>query len=210
MWKKCLEAMADLKTIQLITSPIQTNTYVLYKSTDAILIDPGDDAKLIKSVLDEKGLSCKSVLLTHSHFDHCNATKFFQDLGATVCMYKDEAFVLENGFNLPEMCYGGFNYFTPDRLFSNEENFTLCDVSFKVIHTPGHTKGSCCYLTGDYLFSGDTLFRLGRGRTDFPTGNELELKKSIKELYKLDGDYQVFPGHGELTTLDFERRYNDV
>ncbi len=210
MWKKCLEVMADLKIIQLITSPIQTNTYILYKDDGAVLIDPGDDAELIKSVLDEKGLSCKNVLLTHSHFDHCNAAKFFQDLGADVCMYKDEAFLLENGFNLSTMCYGGFNFFKPNRLFSDKDIFTFCNIDFKVLHTPGHTKGSCCYVTDSYLFSGDTLFRLGRGRTDFPTGNELELNKSIKALYLLDGDYKVFPGHGELTTLDFERRYNNV
>ena len=84
-----------------------------------------------------------------------------------------------------------------------------CGMSFKVSHTPGHTAGSVCYITEDKLFTGDTLFYLGVGRTDLPTGNYRELEHSVRDiLFKLKGDFAVFPGHGELTALSFEKEHN--
>ena len=82
-------------------------------------------------------------------------------------------------------------------------------MTFRTLHTPGHTAGSVCYLLEDKLFTGDTLFCLGVGRTDLPTGDYRMLVSSVRDvLFKLSGDYSVFPGHGELTTLSYEKKHN--
>ena len=110
---------------------------------------------------------------------------------------------------MSELTGGPFNSFTPDVLLNGGETIEECGMSFKVIHTPGHTAGSVCYITEDKLFTGDTLFYLGVGRTDLPTGNYRELEHSVRDiLFKLKGDFAVFPGHGELTALSFEKEHN--
>ena len=96
-----------------------------------------------------------------------------------------------------------------DLLIKNGTVIDECGMSFRTIHTPGHTAGSVCYMLGDKLFTGDTLFHLGVGRADLPTGDYKQLVHSVRDiLFRLQGDYTVFPGHGELTTLSFEKQHN--
>ena len=102
-------------------------------------------------------------------------------------------------------------HFTPDVTVSGGETLDVAGIAVKVMHTPGHTAGGVCYIAEDCIFSGDTLFELSYGRTDFPTGSFKELKNSIvNKLFALKGDYKVFPGHGAPTTLQFEREHNPV
>ena len=101
--------------------------------------------------------------------------------------------------------------FVPDVVVSGAETLDVCGLDVRVIHTPGHTSGGVCYVVGDSIFSGDTLFELSYGRTDFPTGSFKELKNSVvNKLFALKGDYKVYPGHGAPTTLQFEREHNPI
>lgn len=170
------------------------------------MIDPYE--KRVLDVLKQNGLECKYVLLTHGHFDHVGMCgKLFQ-IGAVICcgeMEKEYIFSAENkqllgGVHIPD--------FEISRTFRDGEKFNLCGIDFTAIHTPGHTAGSMCYLVGDCLFSGDTLFKCSVGRTDLPTGDFTELVSSVRKLFALDGDIKVYTGHGEDTSLNFERQYN--
>ena len=98
--------------------------------------------------------------------------------------------------------------FSADLTFSDNQIFSIGDIEFRVLHTPGHTLGGVCYLTGDILFSGDTLFKGSIGRTDFYGGDFKTLEKSIKRLYTLENKTTVFSGHGDTTTIEEEKNFN--
>ena len=126
-------------------------------------------------------------------------------------MYLHEAdeIMTRTRLNMSELTGEPFNAFTPDVLLANGTEIDECGMIFRTLHTPGHTAGSVCYLLEDKLFTGDTLFCLGVGRTDLPTGDYRMLVSSVRDvLFKLSGDYSVFPGHGELTTLSYEKKHN--
>ncbi len=200
-----------IKIIMVPVGLLQANCYIVHDDTrnDAVLIDPGDDEESIRVELLKARLSPKAILLTHGHFDHCNAAKAFAADGAKIYMHNADEIMTRTRLNMSELTGGPFNSFTPDVLLNGGETIEECGMSFKVIHTPGHTAGSVCYITEDKLFTGDTLFYLGVGRTDLPTGNYRELEHSVRDiLFKLKGDFAVFPGHGELTALSFEKEHN--
>ena len=172
----------------------------------AIAIDPAQPR-----VFDEaqkRGLRVTNVLLTHGHFDHIGGCGILYDGGAKIyCGEYEKTFIFsaENrnifgGVYIPE--------FEIYRTFSDGEELELCGIKIKVIATPGHTAGGVCYLIEDCLFTGDTLFRLGVGRCDLPTGNGAQLINSVKKLFALNGDYKVYCGHDEDTALSFERENN--
>ncbi len=200
--------------MQIITfSPrgFGANTYVLTQDgKNAIVIDPAQPK--IKDELLQRGLQPQFVLLTHCHFDHVGGTAAVCELGAKVlCSAAEKTIVgtsaeLFDRFGLPRV-----EYTVADTFEDNEEK-TLCGIRVRAIWTAGHTVGSVCYLVTDgekrYLFSGDTLFADSIGRTDFPTGNIGEMRKSLQKLSALEGDMPVYSGHGEETTLERERRQN--
>ena len=185
------------------------NTYFLTKNErDCIVIDPGDDEQIIQDFLAENNYICKAVLLTHAHFDHSNGVSFLQKQGATVYMHSGDLRMLNSHENLAVYCGRNFNAFVPDVLVEDQKTYNICDIEIKVIHTPGHSEGSVCYVVGDVMFSGDTLFYLSVGRTDFPGGNVSKLRLSLKKLFALDKDHEVFPGHEQSTSLYFEKENN--
>ena len=114
----------------------------------------------------------------------------------------------DNTKNLASLFGADLKPFSADITFSDSEEFSVGDISFKVLHTPGHTVGGVCYLTGDNLFSGDTLFYGSIGRTDFPGGDFAVLKKYVQRLYTLDGETNVYSGHGPKTTISYEKNNN--
>lgn len=196
-----------MKVIKVEPLGFASNSYILTADNKtAVVIDPYE--KRVLDVLKQNGLECKYVLLTHGHFDHVGMCGKLFEIGAGICCgekEKEYIFSTENKELLGGVHIPDFEIF---RTFCDGEKLNLCGIDFTAIHTPGHTAGSMCYLAEDCLFSGDTLFRCSVGRTDLPTGNYSELISSVKKLFALDGDIKVYAGHGEDTTLNFERNYN--
>lgn len=188
-----------------------TNCYLVYDDAkNGFIIDPGAESEKILDHVKRLGLSIEGILLTHGHADHISALNKVRDaLGVKVYMHEDE---LENFFNQsPQfiaMLGGEQPDKNPDVLLKDGDviHFKAGDV--KVIFTPGHTPGGVCYLYGDTLFSGDTLFQGSIGRTDFPGGDVSAIMESLVKLSKLDEDLKVLSGHGFPTTIGNEKHMN--
>lgn len=192
---------------------IDTNCYMVTDEAtgESLLVDPGDiSPKLIQAV---ENKNIKYILLTHGHYDHIlGVAKLKKITDAKVliskedapCLYDDE--LSRAGLHFPEPQ----EHIVADRELSDGDVIDFGGKEIKVMATPGHTPGCVCYIfeSSKVIFSGDTLFRLSRGRTDFVSGSETDIIKSLSKLAELEGDYTVFPGHGGATTLDFERQYN--
>lgn len=180
-----------------------------------LVINGGQDGFLIDCAtpdltdkIDKLGIRVKTVLLTHGHFDHVTGCRaFVEDCASFYCGEKEKPLIFSKEYL---GIFGGVKVpsFEINRGLADGDEFKLCGLNVKVISTPGHTAGSVCYLIGGCLFTGDTLFRGSIGRTDLPSGNTAEIMKSLKKLASLKGDYKVYCGHGEDTTLDFERFHN--
>ena len=184
---------------------VQTNCYIVTDEStlECAVIDPGAEANTIMHYLEDNKLKCHYVLLTHGHFDHTGAVEdVTKQTGATVCMSRSD---LKK--NITEI---GYKYAPPKGtvFFKEGDRFAVGSLEFEVIETPGHSEGSVTFRCGEVLFTGDTLFKDSCGRTDFPGCSGADMMKSLKKLYELDGDYEVYPGHMEVTSLERERKYN--
>lgn len=199
-----------MKLYHLSSGPLRVNTYFLVneQTKQAVVIDGGENYKKVKQVEEQLGIKIEYLLLTHSHFDHAGNAKKLQDDGAKVYVSALDESKLRGDGNLSSRFGRKFDELTADGTFTDGEKLNLAGITFEVIATPGHTDGSVCFLVGDMLFTGDTLFLGSVGRTDFPTGNRADLINSVKKLFALEGDYTVYPGHEEFTTLSHERKYN--
>ena len=191
-----------MKVVTLPLGALQTNTYLVYREgcSSCLVIDPADRADAILSASGDLGMTIEAILLTHGHFDHVGAVK---DLAAeTDC----RVFLNPLECTLPPQLTAGNLTYTD--AYRGGEKLQLAGLDFSVLHTPGHTPGSVCLLFEDAIFSGDTLFQRSCGRTDFPGGDSALMKKSLQMLRSLPKDYTVYPGHGQATTLEQERKYN--
>lgn len=187
--------------------PLQVNAYILEGEGGAVVIDPGDEYERIVRALGEK--PCTHVLLTHAHIDHIGAVAKLQRRGAQVVLHEADLPLVTGDGNLARAFGIALEPFTPNVLLRGGETLSLPCGQVLVLHTPGHTAGSVCYLAENALFTGDTLFYGSVGRTDFPSGDALALLHSIRNtLFALPGNYTVYAGHGPSTTLDFERENN--
>lgn len=206
--------MAEIKIGRLTLGVCQTNCYFLYREgqKEVVFVDPADRGDSIYEALQEKGFVVAGILLTHGHFDHIWGAEKLRELsGAKIyALDAEEALCLDAGLNVSKMA-GRACTVKPDVLVKDGEEITVAGICCKVIATPGHTGGSCCYYVAEagFLVSGDTLFQESVGRTDFPTGSMSEIVRSIKEkLFCLPPDTKVYPGHGEQTTIAYEKEYN--
>ena len=186
---------------------MQANAYIVYddERDDALVIDPGAEPDAIRLALDGRRLA--GLLLTHGHVDHCGAVGALRGEEAPVFIHAGDAAMLTNPrLSLAVMVGGKESQGEPD--FCLEEGgMELAGLTFSVLHTPGHTPGSVCFLCGDTLFSGDTLFLSGIGRTDFPGGDAKAMAASLSRLAALDEAVRVCPGHGGSTSIGAERRH---
>ncbi len=197
------------KVYRIVGGILQTNSYVVTANdVDCIVVDCCD-ADRLSEFFAENNLKCRALLLTHAHFDHCKDAAVLQKAGAEIYVHGDDVALIDGKGNLAEAMGFEFISFRPDVIVNDGDILDLYGVRVKVIHTPGHTSGGVCYLSENFLFSGDTLFKESVGRTDFPTGDRKQLSDSVKEkLFTLNQDYDVLPGHGEPTRLFFERSNN--
>lgn len=200
-----------MQLIQLRTGLIKANTYIIHNGKDAAIIDPGGNEKRILTTLQEHNLNLVQILLTHGHFDHIGAVAALKAAtGAKIYIHTADAAMLNNDeLNLSVTFRTSVRPSYADVLLIDKDTIETPAGTVLVLHTPGHTKGGVCYLIEDTIFTGDTLFTGSIGRTDFPGGSYEELITSIKnQLFVLDKDYTLYPGHEESTTLLTEKRTN--
>ncbi len=206
--------MSDIKVGVITLGMCATNTYYIFRegSSQVVLVDPADEGAKINKALEEQGLKVVAILLTHGHFDHTwGVEEIVNATGAKVYASEDEKdFLADTDSNLSAM-YNRPCVVKPDYILKDYDIFEEAGIAFKMIKTPGHTEGSCCYYVEEeqLLFSGDTLFQESVGRCDLPTGSMSAIVRSIKDkLMLLEDGTKVLPGHGSYTTIGYERIHN--
>ena len=200
---------------QYIAGPIDANNYLVADevSKEAVLIDCSDRTQKLIDDVKELGLKVKHILFTHGHFDHVMGANIMKEelntevLGSEKDLEQtDLTKTILQSMGIPLIEDPKY-----DRFIDENSKLNIGDIEIKVIETPGHTEGGLCYLIEDKLFSGDTLFKNCVGRTDLPGGSFAKLENSVKNvLYKLDDMTQVFPGHGDITTIAYEKKFNEI
>ena len=204
--------MLNITTVPL--GAYMTNCYILKDEAtgEAAVIDPGEYTPALEELLRKKGISqLRYILLTHGHFDHlCGVYELKKHFGGNVLIHAEDAICLESTeWSLSDSVEEYTQ--TPmaaDGTLGEGSRFMLGDTEISVMHTPGHTKGGVCYIADGNMFSGDTLFKVGVGRTDLPGGHLRTLCASLKRIGALEENFKVFPGHGDATTLFAEKAAN--
>ncbi len=197
---------------RLVVGPLASNCYIVGSEVtrEGMIIDPGDEAEQILEKIKDLQLDIKFIVLTHSHIDHIGAVKeVCKATGAEICIHTDDAQSLK-GWRMGSIL-GSFYPAppTPDRLLKNGDNINIGDLHFLVLHTPGHTPGGICLFGHGVVFTGDTLFNSGIGRTDLLGGSQYQLLTSLHtKLMVLPDNTIVYPGHGPESTIDTERNGN--
>ena len=206
--------MGKLKINQYVVGAVQTNCYFAIndETNETLIVDPGDNAKQLADRIRQEELKPVAVLLTHGHFDHAGgAAELAREFQIPVYAHENEKETLEDPKLNVSWMMGKEEHFSADEFVTDEQELDLAGFHIRVLHTPGHTVGGCCYYLPyeDVVFSGDTLFCMSVGRTDFPKGSMSAIVRSIKEkLMVLPERTTVYPGHNDVTTIENERMYN--
>ncbi|GAI29399.1 unnamed protein product [marine sediment metagenome] len=197
---------------KVVVGPLGSNCYIVGSESnkEGMIIDPGDEAEVILRKVKDLGLEIRSIVLTHGHIDHIGALKEVKEAtGAEVAIHTDEAKSLQGQSSSTLLGLAYPTPLPPDRLLQDGDSLDISDLHFWVLHTPGHSPGGICLSGEGVVFSGDTLFNCGIGRTDLPGGNSSQLMNSIHtKLIVLPDSTIVYPGHGPETTIGTERRGN--
>lgn len=208
--------MSDIIVKSIRSGDIENNTYIVYKkgSKSGLVIDPSHGLESIENAIKVAELEEIAVLLTHGHFDHAESSSQLQKkFGAKVYISREDADKLGSKLRSLAIVAQGciFENHTADVLLEDNQEFELFRLKIKVILTPGHSKGSCCFIIDDMIFSGDTIFYGSYGRYDFYDGDFNSLYDSIvNKIFALQGEYTIYCGHGEPTSLSFEKKNNMI
>lgn len=188
------------------------NCYIFYKNKEnAVIVDPGSKFEVIYEEVKRLGVKVTHIFLTHCHYDHIESVEELRKaFGAlVVSSFECNKNIQTTTINLSGIFSDIIKASPADIIVNDNDIITVGEMKIRAILTPGHTNGSACFLIGEDLFSGDTLFLRNVGRWDLPTGDEKRLMSSIKnKLYVLDDDIIVHPGHGNDTKIYYEKRYN--
>ncbi len=202
-----------MKVLKFSVGTMMTNCYFLIcEDTGACaIVDPGDDAEKLLAKLQEKSLHPVAILLTHGHFDHIMALpQIIKATSAPLMLHEEELALYQSNVNNCMRRFAGKDLAMPmpHRLLKEGDTVKIGTESVTVLHTPGHTPGSVCYLAGENLITGDTLFLGSCGRSDLYGGDYRALLSSLARLCALEKDYRIFPGHGASTHLFREKETN--
>lgn len=205
-----------MKIIKIPSQGYESNCWLLLdeESGAFAIIDPSASIEQILQSVRQRGLDEKKlqyILLTHGHFDHILSVDLLKEAsGAPVLIHAGDESSLTNAE------HNGYKYFfrrdltmqPADRILQDGDLLPFGSSSIRVMSTPGHTRGSVCYLVGNAMFTGDTLFDQDIGRTDLYGGSMEQLQESLQAIAAIQGDYNVYPGHGSVTTLQKQKAYN--
>jgi hydroxyacylglutathione hydrolase len=206
--------MKPIKIMQFTSGELKTNSYIITdKDSFCIIIDPGENPdQLIQNIYDQK-VEVDYILLTHCHYDHIaglNVLKKYTPDATVVVHHSEAEWLLDPNLNCSIQTNSPIVSDYPDILLKGDELIKCGSITIKAIHTPGHTPGSTCFLINNhYLFTGDTLLAGIVGPTNIPFGDRESLIDSIKnKLFSLSDDILVYPGHGQKTSIEFEKNHN--
>ncbi|GFI55166.1 putative protein [Clostridiales bacterium] len=205
-----------MKVISIPSKGYESNCWLLLEEESGTfaVIDPSPDLEQILQSIRQRNLDPKNlqyILLTHGHFDHILSVDLLRNAtGAPVLIHSgDESFLTNSEHNAYSILFHRELTMQPaDKLLKDQDAIPFGNTTIHVMHTPGHTQGSVCYLADNILFTGDTLFDQDIGRTDLYGGNMEQLQTSLKAIAALPDNYTVYPGHGSVTTLQKQRDYN--
>ena len=203
----------------VVLGPVQTNVYFIINDVtkECVIADPADSPEVIIRLIKENGLIPAAIILTHGHYDHiAGIAGLLEGLRDEVKLpiyaaETEKRLLSDVELNHSLMSYGRGITVDADVFLKDGEEFEAAGIQFRCIHTPGHTEGSCCYLIEDMkaLISGDTLFEGSIGRTDLPTGSMSVMRQTLTDkIMPLEDDITVYPGHGGITTIGDEKRWN--
>lgn len=203
-----------MKIEKFVLGSVATNCYLLVNedTREVVIVDPATCPEYLLLHMKSNGYSPKAILLTHGHFDHVMGIDgWVQAYDIPVYLHEEEQEVLEQPQLNLSTAFGKQYAYQQTTQLKDGEILSVAGFQFQVIHTPGHTKGSCCYYEKkeEVLMSGDTLFCRSVGRSDFPTGNGGVLAESIRQkLFCLPDEVMVYPGHDRLTCIGEEKQHN--
>ncbi|MFC2048857.1 MBL fold metallo-hydrolase [Elusimicrobiota bacterium] len=200
-----------MKIKTVVVGPIETNCHILCGTSTSIVIDPGAELSKIMRDTDGIALPITHIIYTHGHWDHTGVGRELKKAtGAKLLMCKDDLNMLNMAATPTGLMFGAVgDPGVPDTFVCDGDKIRSGDMELVVLQTPGHSPGSISLLTEKILFSGDTLFKDSVGRTDLPGGDQHIIISSIrKKLFVLPDDVTVFPGHGGITNIKYEKKFN--
>lgn len=198
----------------VLGSCFQSNCYLgVNENREAFAVDIGGEASVLLKYLEDNGITLKKIFLTHGHYDHTRGVaETAEKTGAEVYIHAEDEIMMTDADASLSSFVGAdvFNSIKKYNIVNDGDTIDFCGETVRVLHTPGHTRGCVCYIINDMIFSGDTLFCGSIGRTDFPGSSFNDMRISLQKLVKLsdEKDYEVYPGHNEITTLRHEEKYN--
>jgi len=202
-----------MNILRYMTGPIMVNTYLVYDDTgNGFIVDPGGFSKDLAAKVEEEKINIEYIILTHGHGDHIGGVDEFKKLfpeAEVVAYFEEQAFMESADLNTSVELFGRPITVKVDKYVKDRDTLKIGDMDLTFAFTPGHTPGGMSIIMKGIVFSGDTLFRLSIGRTDFYGGDFNQLMSSIRDrLFVLPDDTVVLPGHMEETTIGFEKENN--